>query len=182
MLITGDMTPVEVEKICCLDNIEEYFIESYSRNEKLERAYEAVFYSELFAPHKDLVSEIFDCFKLEKYKITIPSAILLVEFAISQISDSNKIGDKLKTEFEIKVVKEQKDYTVDKLSYVSTLSFFSKLFRGDNVRPKSRKDVLHRDSVLHGTSPSKEWTKVDAVMLINALYAFTLPFGKTKGE
>ncbi|MFJ6411920.1 hypothetical protein ACIQLG_03905 [Terribacillus saccharophilus] len=151
------------------DDLDSFFLELYA-----EGVYEGVkehTIDKISIKHKPLLEEVFFNIDHEKYKIAIPSLILIIEGEISEITENNAMGWNLVNDWRLRL--EQNDMReVDEFLYAKTLAltnFLSEHLFTSNKFWYERKPFVNRNWVMHGRDDSELWTVTEVYKLINFL-------------
>ncbi|WP_163581126.1 hypothetical protein [Gracilibacillus saliphilus] len=124
---------------------------------------------------KSVVEDCFLLYKTDKYKITIPMLITIIEGEISKIAESNKVGYYLLKDWEEIINPE------DKLMFIVTYTLHQflagEIFASKNFNDE-RGTNINRNWVLHGRDNPSLWTRTDVLKLMNIIS--TLQFVQDK--
>lgn len=116
---------------------------------------------------KDVINDCFDLYETEKYRVIIPMLISIIEGEVSEIAESQKVGNRLMEDWEKKILTEE-DRMMVIASYSLQEFLSSNMFKYRDFK-KERAEVLNRNWVLHGRDNPKLWTRIDALKLINII-------------
>lgn len=114
----------------------------------------------------DVLEDCFELYEEEKYKVIIPMLITIIEGEISNMSRSQKVGNKLLKEWKESI--DDKDNMLIIISY-SLYEYLRKDMFVYKEFHDERDEMLNRNWVLHGRDNPQFWTKVDVLKLINLL-------------
>jgi hypothetical protein len=118
---------------------------------------------------KNLLGEVFDCFRDGKYRVCIPPLLSILEgFLMESLhKEANVRTNSTKVRDAIVGPKWHEENSFIGVMWLSVVTFFQRLFANsefDSAAPT----FINRHWVLHGRSAT-DWTAADALRLINAL-------------
>ncbi|MDQ0927718.1 hypothetical protein QFZ25_001778 [Bacillus atrophaeus] len=114
----------------------------------------------------NLLAISFDLYHTEKYKISIPALIAIVEGEMSELIVSHKFGKYLFTDFKTQI--DEKDKFLAYASY-SMYTFLTEALFKKHSFDDVRTEIINRNWVLHGRDDPDEWTKIDLLRLWNTI-------------
>ncbi|QAT65257.1 hypothetical protein [Bacillus glycinifermentans] len=119
-----------------------------------------------FSKWNHLLTISFDLYHTEKYRISIPALIAIVEGEMSELMNSHKFGKYLFNDFEKQI--DEKDKFLAFASYSMYIFLKDVLFKKHKFEAE-RKEIINRNWVLHGRDEPKQWTKIDLLRLWNTI-------------
>lgn len=119
-----------------------------------------------FSKWNHLLTISFDLYHTEKYRISIPALIAIVEGEMSELMNSHKFGKYLFYDFEKQI--DEKDKFLAFASYSMYIFLKDVLFENHKFEDE-RKEIINRNWVLHGRDEPKQWTKIDLIRLWNTI-------------
>jgi hypothetical protein len=148
--------------------IDNEFEEFYSISQNYE-AMKRELTSDVFGGKwKELLTECFENYEQENYKIVIPSLFLILEGAIFDVVKEQRWKIAF-AENEEKI----KDRSIMRPMFISVNEFLKNAYSYGNFdKATERPTIINRSWVLHGRDDISEWKMVDALRLFNALYTF----------
>ncbi|GJI61688.1 MULTISPECIES: hypothetical protein [Bacillus amyloliquefaciens group] len=114
----------------------------------------------------NLLEISFDLYHTDKYKISIPALIAIVEGEMSEVVDSEKFGKYLFRDFKTQI--DEKDKFLAYASY-SMYTFLTEALFKKHSFVDARTEIINRNWVLHGRDDPDEWTKIDVLRLFNTI-------------
>lgn len=116
---------------------------------------------------KKVLKDCFELYENDKYQVIIPMLMTVIEGEVSDIAESPKVGGGLLNDWEKKILSDEErlmiivSYSLNQ--YLSSKIFVRKEFHED------RAATINRNWVLHGRDNPENWTKIDALKLINVI-------------
>ncbi|KIN34405.1 MULTISPECIES: hypothetical protein [Bacillus] len=117
---------------------------------------------------KGLMLQCFKCYEMGLYASIIPTLMILIESEISAIAKSSKINWQLLRDFKKESPKLDEDYLAAVALYSLNRFLKNQLYKDSKFYEK-RPAIINRHWVLHGRDDPTNWTKADALRLINVL-------------
>lgn len=169
-----EMTPAEVSSLLefkTIQQMDDFFIEYYESKNLMNFniMVQDILESSLLYKWRPLIEDCIESYRDEKFAITIPSLILVVEGVIALLSSSNDIRI-------IKMCKEKMELhevgSIDRVLWISISRFISNLFTKRKFN-EVRLELINRHWILHGRDFTT-WNKSDSLRLFNCLNTLIL--------
>lgn len=154
------------------------FEKHYGISENYEAMKRKLLSNTLYSQWKELIEDCFDNYERGRYKISIPSLFLILEgtvFDIVKDQDWKKAFKQMGNRLDHGSIKRQMFISVKEFIY-NAYSY------GNFDSATARPSLINRSWVLHGRDDIKEWKKVDALRLFNALYSLSFLKLQKEGE
>lgn len=150
------------------DDLDEYFTEHYEANDKKFYKQEKKYILENIDDNWfELLNQCFNNYESDKYQITIPSLISIIEGEVASLVNTDSYGKYLKIELE-KSVDTEDEKLVAMIKYSMVKFINRKLFKNHEFK-KERLSIINRNWVLHGRDNPNMWGKTDSLRLINII-------------
>jgi len=157
--------------------IDHIFLEYYESDSKMNyESTKSAIVDEIDGQWKSVLNDCFELYEQDKYQVIIPMLMTVIEGEISNIAKSPQIGKRLLTDWKKQIPSVQERMMII-ISYSLNQYLSSKIFIRKEFH-EERSSSINRNWVLHGRDNPENWTKVDALKLINAIS--TLQFIKSR--
>lgn len=149
------------------DEMDKEFEEHYSIIENYEEMKRRLKSKVFEGKWKELLDQCFDNYERGSFKIAIPCLFLILEGVVFDI-----VKDQSWKKAFVEVGQQIKPESIRRPVFVSVKEFvFNAYSYGDFDNATERPSLINRSWVLHGRDDIREWKKVDALRLFNALYS-----------
>ncbi|PRS03109.1 hypothetical protein C6W24_03970 [Bacillus atrophaeus] len=156
-------------------NIDQYFVNLFEENNKeLFNSIKKAILETIEPKWGELMEMCFSLYGSDSFTVIIPVLITTIEGEISAILGSFSYGKPLIGEMK-KSIKEERFLQI--VSYSLCKYLEKSLFKTHHFSNQRRLTNINRNWVLHGRDDPRQWTKVDALKLLNVIS--TLQFIKS---
>ena len=148
--------------------IDKLFVEYFESNSnKNYHNTKSVILGEVDEQWKSVLNDCFELFEQDKYRVIIPMLMSIIEGEVSDIANSSKVGAGLLRDWKKQISSEEERMMII-ISYSLNKYLASKIFKYKEFHAE-RGLGINRNWVLHGRDNPENWTKVDALKLINVI-------------
>jgi hypothetical protein len=155
------------------NEIDEFFLKSYlgehGEEGELKDTSERLLASDEMSQWRSLLEDVFDCIRIGKYKVCVPSLLTVLEgfMAESLVSELKISRRDTNVAASLRKRKMHEDKSFNGLLWMSVVTFLDHLFAHSDFESTCPM-FINRHWILHGRSAT-EWTAADALKLVNAL-------------
>lgn len=159
--------------------IDEHIAEIYLEDDmELYKETKDLIIDYIYPKHKKLVTDCFFLFEKDKFSITIPALLSIIEGEITEASgfeNSIDFKNKIKRHFNYD---EERDTSVENIKDITKYSLVSflvdVLYCGESQWENNGCKIINRHQVMHGRDTPDNWDQIDFLRLMHTLATITM--------